>query len=147
MPNYDQPVTSAREASEAVRALTHATTRFGDNPADTFDVLGDVLRIAALASEILQNLAEVHVRHAARAIDDDRHDAASGREIAESTARYLREASREVASAYTSTDRALATTSRIIWRADRGAREPGRSARAVPEPPRPARASADGLSL
>ena len=71
MPNYHQPVTSAREASEAVRALAHATTKFGDNPADTFDVLGDVLRITALASEVLQNIAEVHVRHAARAIDDD----------------------------------------------------------------------------
>lgn len=147
MPNYHQPVTSAREASEAVRALAHATTKFGDNPADTFDVLGDVLRITALASEILQNIAEVHVQHAARAIDDDLHDAASGRAMAESTARYLRKASRDVAAAYTSTDRALSTTSRIIWRPDRGAREPGRSARAVPEPPPPLRARADGLSL
>lgn len=147
MPNFDQPVTSAREASEAVRALAHATAKFGDNPTDTFDVLGDVLRITALAAEILQNLAAVHVRHAARAVDDDRRDAASGRAMAEATARHLLKASRDVAAAYASTDLALSTTSRIIWRPNQGAREPGRFARAVPESPRPGRASADGLSL
>ena len=147
MPNYDQPVTSAREASEAVRALAHATTKFGNNPADAFDVLGDVLRITALAAKILQKLAQVHVEHSARAIDGDLRDAASGRAMAESTARHLRRASRDIAAAYTSTDRALSTTSRIIWRPDHGAREPGRSARAVPEPPRPARTAAGRLTL
>lgn len=147
MPNYDQPVASAREASEAVRALAHATSKFGDNPADTFDVLGDVLRITSLAAEILQNLAQVHLRHASRAIDDDLHDADSGRAMAEKTARCLRRASRDVAAAYTSTDRALSTTSRIIWRPDDDPRAPGRTARAVPEPPRPVRTTPDGLAL
>lgn len=148
MPNFDQPVTSARETSEAVRALAHATAKFGDQPGDTFDVLGDMLMIVSSVATIFQNLARVHDDHAEHAVtDDDVHDGYAGRARAHAAARYLRKASRDVADSYTSADFALATTSHLIWRPDRTPREPRSAVRPVPgtSPAAPSRPA--GLSL
>ena len=148
MPNYDQPVTSAREACEAVRALAQASAKFGDSPGDTFDVMGDMLMITAAISAIFQNLARVHDQHADRAVtDDDPHDAYAGRARAESAARYLRKAARGIDDSYASADYALTTTSHLIWRPNRPARAPRSSVRPVPPTGRATGDAPERLSL
>ena len=137
MPNYDQPVTSAREASEAVRALAHATAKFADRPQDTFDVMGDMLMITAAVATIFQNLARVHDQHADHAVTDDNpHDPHAGRARAQAAARHLRKAANVVADSYASADDALATTSHLIWQPDHPARAPRSTVRPVPSPGR-----------
>ena len=148
MPNYDQPVTSAREASEAVRALAHASAKFGDHPGDTFDVMGDMLMITSAVVTIFQNLARVHDQNADHAvIDDEPHDAYAGRAHAQAAARYLRQAARGVADSYTSADYALATTSHLIWQPNQPARAPRSSVRPVPTTRHDAVDSRGGLSM
>ncbi|MCL1872246.1 MAG: hypothetical protein FWF90_17795 [Promicromonosporaceae bacterium] len=148
MPNYDQPVTSARQASEAVRALAHATTKFGDRPGDMFDVMGDMLMIVSSVATIFQNLARVHDEHAEHAVtDDDVRDTYAGRARAQAAARYLRKASRDVADSYTSADYALATTSHLIWQPDRTPRAPRSTVRPVPAARRANCDRPDGPSL
>ena len=52
MPTYENPITDATEAYEALRGLAHAT-RSWDEPADTYRVIGEV-GTAAEQREILR---------------------------------------------------------------------------------------------
>lgn len=115
MANYDQPVTAAREASEAMRALAHATAKFGDRAQDTFDVLGDMLAITASFVAALEHLAQAHDRFIDRAVDDETRSAEQGRVFARSAAIRLRRAARDVGGMYQYVDGATAFSSRIIW--------------------------------
>lgn len=70
MPTYTDPRRDSVEASVALRGLAHAS-RALENPADTYIVLGDLLDSVRSLRQVLDQLAEAHVRHRARAHDDD----------------------------------------------------------------------------
>lgn len=115
MANHDQPVTAAREASEAMRALAHATLKFGDRPGDTYDVLGDLLAITSSLTSTLEHLASAHAKFADRAVDDETRSAQQGSSYARSAALRLRKASWDVGATHQLLDAALTYANRVVW--------------------------------
>lgn len=73
MPTYENPITDAAEAYEALRGLAHAT-RSWDEPADTYRVIGEVVAGIRCLGQVLDQLAGVHLRHqdSVSTDDDDR---------------------------------------------------------------------------
>ncbi len=69
MPTFDDPRTDAAEASAALRGLAHATRAF-DDPADTYQVIGDLLAGVRSLRQVLDQLANARIAHRARAHDD-----------------------------------------------------------------------------
>lgn len=115
MANYDQPVTAAREASESMRALAHATLKFGDDAGATYDVLGDLLAITSALTSTLEHLSQAHTRFADRAVDDETRSPEHGHSYARSAAIRLRKASWDIGATHQLLDAALAYSARIIW--------------------------------
>ena len=56
MPTYENPVTDAAEAYEALRGLAHAT-RSWDEPAETYRVIGEVVAGIRCLGQVLDQLA------------------------------------------------------------------------------------------
>ena len=69
MPTFDNPLSDAAEASEALRGLAHATRTF-DNPADTYAVIGDLLSGVRSLRQVFDQLATTHLTHQDRAYND-----------------------------------------------------------------------------
>lgn len=69
MPTFENPSRDATEASHALRALAYATRAF-DDPADTYGVIGDLLSGVRSLRQVLDQLADAHLDHRARAFDD-----------------------------------------------------------------------------
>src|SRR5690625_50968 len=69
MPTFDNPLSDAAEASEALRGLAHATRTF-DNPADTYAVIGDLLSGVRSLRQVFDQLATTHLTHRNRAFND-----------------------------------------------------------------------------
>lgn len=69
MPTFHDPIADADEASEALRALAHATRSF-DDPAHTYRVFGDLLAGVRSLEQVLDQLAAAHLTHRGRAHDD-----------------------------------------------------------------------------
>lgn len=115
MANFDEPVPAGLEAADAIRALAHATLKFGDKPADTFAVLGDLLSITSSYVSVLTNIAQAHERHIDAAHDDQDWEPAGGRALARAAAQSLRLAAFQVADAYRHVDAATRASSQIVW--------------------------------
>ncbi|WP_150462976.1 hypothetical protein [Nesterenkonia ebinurensis] len=70
MPTFHDPLADAAEASEALRGLAHASRVF-DDPADTYQVFGELAAGVRSLRQVLDQLAGAHLTHRDRAFDDD----------------------------------------------------------------------------
>ncbi|MGO3153465.1 MAG: hypothetical protein ACTIJJ_12735 [Galactobacter sp.] len=75
MPTFHDPLSDAAEASEALRGLAHASRVF-DEPADTYQVFGELASGLRSLRQVLDQLASAHLAHQERAHDDDGNHAA-----------------------------------------------------------------------
>lgn len=123
MPTFDDPRKDAAEASTALRGLAHATRAFSD-PADTYQVIGDLLAGVRSLRQVLDQLAGAHIAHRARAHDDN------GNQLAGANSALV--AADELHQAATLLDT-------VEWRLDAASQHSGRiawhPARPEPEPP------------
>ena len=113
MPTFQDPVVDGREASHALRALAHATRTFND-PAQTYEVVGDLLGGLRSLEQVLDQLAFAHTSSDGIARTDD-GDHWAGVEEAHAAALALRRASTLVARAGLALDRASQHSGRIAW--------------------------------
>jgi hypothetical protein len=113
MPTFQDPVVDGEEASHALRALAHATRTF-DDPAQTYEVVGDLLGGLRSLEQVLDQLAFAHTSSDAIARTDD-GDHWAGVEEAHAAALALRRASTLVARAGLALDRASQHSGRIAW--------------------------------
>ena len=123
MPTFQDPVVDGEEACHALRALAHATRTF-DDPAQTYEVVGDLLGGLRSLEQVLDQLAFAHTSSDAIARTDD-GDHWAGVEEAHAAALALRRASTLVARAGLALDRASQHSGRIAWGSAR--RSPRRS--------------------
>lgn len=114
MADYDQPVPSADEAAEHLRALAHATRHFQD-PGETYWVLGDLGAITSRLQEALVNVASAHMNHRVLAHTDD-GNRLEGRQHAHEAAMALRRASVLLEDVGRHVDDAQSHSGRIAWR-------------------------------
>ena len=113
MPTFYDPVADAGEASQALRGLAHASRAF-DHPQDLYGVLGDLLSGVRSLRQVLDQLADAHLTHRARAHDDaGSHDA--GVLNARVASAWLREASALADLTENHLDTAMAASGRIAW--------------------------------
>lgn len=113
MPTFSNPVQDATETRQAVRALAHASRAFAD-PADTYQVVGELLGTLRSLEQVLEQVAAVHVLHQDRAfLDNGDHEA--GVDEAWAAANALRRAAELVQSAETAVDQASQHSSYIAW--------------------------------
>lgn len=113
MPTFSNPVEDAADAREAVRALAHASRAFAD-PADTYQVVGELLGTLRSLEEVLEQVAAAHVLHQDKAfLDNGDHEA--GVDEAWAAANALRSAAELVQSAETAVDQASQHSSYIAW--------------------------------
>lgn len=113
MPTFENPTADAKEASEALRGLAHATRTF-DSPADTYAVLGDLLGGMRSLRQVLDQLATAHVSHRVRAHDDDGSETA-GSISALATANELQHAAALLDEVHDRLDAAMSQSGRIAW--------------------------------
>lgn len=113
MPTFSNPVQDATETRQAVRALAHASRAFAD-PADTHQVVGELLGTLRSLEQVLEQVAAAHVRHQDKAfLDNGDHEA--GVDEAWAAANALRKAAELVQSAETAVDQATQHSSYIAW--------------------------------
>lgn len=115
MPTYHDPLADAAEASEALRALAHASRVF-DNPADTYSVLGDLLSGVRSLRQVLDQLGSAHLAHRGRAHDDD-GDHAIGAAEALAAADDLHHAGTLLDGVEERVNTAMTHSGRIAWHA------------------------------
>lgn len=113
MPTFQNPTADAVEASEALRALAHATRVF-DDPADTYAVLGDVLAGVRSLRQVLDQLATAHTTYRGRARDDD-GDHTAGETFVEAAAAGLQHAALLLDQVHDRVDAAMSASGRIAW--------------------------------
>ena len=95
MPTFSNPVQDATETRQAVRALAHASRTFAD-PADTYQVVGELLGTLRSLEQVLEQVAAAHVLHQDKAfLDNGDHEA--GVDEAWAAANALRRAARAMA--------------------------------------------------
>ena len=104
MPTFSNPVEDAADAREAVRALAHASRAFAD-PADTYQVVGELLGTLRSLEQVLEQVAAAHVLHQDKAFLDN-GDREAGVDEAWAAANALRRAAELVQSAETAVDQA-----------------------------------------
>lgn len=113
MPTFSNPVADATGTREAVRALAHASRAFAD-PADTYQVIGDLLGTLRSLEQVLEQVAAANVRHQDQAfLNNGDHEA--GVDEAWAAANALRKAAELVQSAETAVDQASQHSSYIAW--------------------------------
>lgn len=113
MPTFSNPVQDATETRQAVRALAHASRAFAD-PADTYQVVGELLGTLRSLEQVLEQVAAVHVLHQDRTfLDNGDHEA--GVDEAWAAANALRRAAELIQSAETAVDQASQHSSYIAW--------------------------------
>lgn len=113
MPTFSNPVKDAADAREAVRALAHASRAFAD-PADTYQVVGELLGTLRSLEQVLEQVAAAHVLHQDKAFLDN-GDREAGVDEAWAAANALRRAAELVQSAETAVDQASQHSSYIAW--------------------------------
>ena len=113
MPTFDNPLSDAAEASEALRGLAHATRTF-DNPADTYAVIGDLLSGVRSLRQVFDQLAITHLTHQDRAFNDaGDHEIGAGDALAASD--ELHQAGSLLDAAIDRLDAASQASGRIAW--------------------------------
>lgn len=113
MPTFFDSTADAAEASEALRGLAHSSRSF-DQPAEMYDVIGDLSSGIRSLRQALDQLANVHARKVAHAFDDDgNHDA--GVRDALAAAEELHQAANLVDQAYDRLAEGFIAAGRIAW--------------------------------
>lgn len=123
MPTFSNPVEDAADARESVRALAHASRAFRD-PADTYQVVGELLGTLRSLEQVLEQVAAAHVRDQGRAFLDN-GDRSGGLIEADSAARALRRAAAAIGQAERAVDVASQRSGRIAWHPAPVGDEPG----------------------
>jgi hypothetical protein len=113
MPVYDDPRLGATEAFDALRGLAHAT-RSPQDPAELYDVLGGLLGSVRSLRQVLDQLADAHITHRARAHDDAGNQAA-GSSAALAAADELHQAGTYLDQVESRLDAASQQAGRIAW--------------------------------
>ena len=113
MPTFDDPRKDAAETQAALRALAHATRAFSD-PADTYQVIGDLLAGVRSLRQVLDQLASAHIAHRARA-DDDNGNQLAGASSALAAADELHQAATLLDTVEWRLDAASQHSGRIAW--------------------------------
>ncbi len=113
MPTYENPVDDAAEADEALRGLAYAT-RSWDDPADTYRVTGEIVSSVRQLSQVMDQMAAVHLRHQARVTTDD-GDYAAGAHAAIAAADGFQQASRLLDQVDDRLAAAFIQSGRIVW--------------------------------
>lgn len=113
MTTFQDPVADGEAARQALRALAHATRSF-DDPAQTYEVVGDLLGGLRSLEQVLDQLAFAHTS-AEAIVRTDNGDHWAGVEEAFAAANALRRASSLVARAELAVDRASQHSGRIAW--------------------------------
>ncbi|WP_336642381.1 hypothetical protein [Microbacterium sp. MMO-56] len=113
MPSYENPLADAAEASEALRGLAHAT-RTWDDPADTYQVIGELAVGIRSLHQILGQIAAVHTARRDHVSADD-GDRASGAQAATAAADGFQQAAALIDQADDQLSAAFAESGRIVW--------------------------------
>src|SRR5690625_1864448 len=113
MPTFHDPLADAAEASEALRGLAHASRVF-DDPADTYQVFGELSAGVRSLRQVLDQLAATHLSHRDRAFDDA-GDHTAGSTDAMATADELHQAGTLLDQAYDRLSAAFSHSGRIAW--------------------------------
>ncbi len=113
MPTFDDPLTDAEEASQALRGLAHATRTF-QIPADTYAVIGDLLGGVRSLRQVLHQLAAAHISHS-RTARTDTGDPQAGLRAAIAAADELHAASVLLDRVETHLDAASQQSGTIVW--------------------------------
>ncbi|MBO1903262.1 hypothetical protein J4H92_15060 [Leucobacter weissii] len=113
MPVYDNPRQGATEAFDALRRLAHAT-RSPQDPAELYEVLGGVLGSVRSLRQVLDQLADAHITHRARA-HDDAGNQASGASAALAAADELHQAGTYLDQVESRLNAASTQAGRIAW--------------------------------
>ncbi len=145
MPTFNDPVADAGHARESVRGLAHASRVFAD-PADTYQVIGELLGTLRSLEQVLEQLAAAHVRDQGRAFLDN-GDRSGGLIEADAAALALRHAAAAIGHAERAVDDAAQHSGRIAWHPAPAADEPGRDPFSHDPFGSPPVASRRGLSL
>ncbi|OJU41516.1 MAG: hypothetical protein BGN97_10110 [Microbacterium sp. 69-10] len=113
MPTFNDPKADADEAYAALRGLAHATRTF-ENPADTYDVLGNLLGGMGSLAQVIDQLAGAHLAARHRAFDDT-GDQLAGETAAEAAGRELLAVKALLDQAYRGLDVAMSQSGKIAW--------------------------------
>lgn len=113
MPTYENPVTDAAEAYEALRGLAHAT-RSWEEPGDTYRVVGEVVAGIRCLGQVLDQLVGVHLRHQDQVSTDD-GDRAAGAVAALSAADGFHQAAVLLDQAHDHLNAAFVQSGKIVW--------------------------------
>ncbi|MCR2792768.1 hypothetical protein NQ156_06790 [Microbacterium sp. zg.Y625] len=113
MPISQTPIDDGEEARQALRALA-AATRSVDDPAQTYDVVENLVGGLKSLKQVLDQLSSAHTSAAASARTDD-GDHWAGVEEAYAAANALERASTLVARAGMAVDRASQHSGRVVW--------------------------------
>ncbi|MFH5824727.1 hypothetical protein [Georgenia sp. AZ-5] len=114
MPDYENPVPSAQEAAEAVRALAHATRSFGDDTSGTYWVVGELLSTARRLEQVLHQGAAAHHDGRDKARGED-GSPVTGRAHALTAAGELRRAAQLLGQAEAHLNAASKHSGKIVW--------------------------------
>ena len=113
MPTFHDPLADAAEASKSLRGLAHASRVF-DDPADTYQVFGELISGVRSLRQVLDQLATAHLNARDRAFDDDGNRAA-GAASTLAAADELHQAGTLLDQAYDRLDAAFTHSGRIAW--------------------------------
>lgn len=116
MPTFNDPAADARETSEAVRGLAHATQRI-ENAEVLYPVIGELMATTRNLSQVLDQLARAHQQHTGRAMTDS-GDREAGSQLTFEAAAALHEAAAHIGQADTVLDRASSRAGQIAWRTE-----------------------------
>ena len=116
MPTFYDPSADAREASESMRGLAHASHTF-EHQQDMYGILGDLLSGVRSLRQVLDQLATAHASNRSRAFDDH-GDHAEGTKHALAAADELHQAAALIDQAQDRLDVAMSAAGRIAWHAD-----------------------------
>ena len=113
MPTFHDPVADGDEAREALRGLAHATRAF-DDPAQTYDVIGNMMAAVRSLRQVLEQVAATHLDHRDRALTDA-GDSVAGAADAQRAANALHDAARHLGYVEINLDLASQHSGRIAW--------------------------------
>lgn len=113
LPNSEDPLRAAEAFSTAAHDLALATRSF-ENPAQSYEVLGDLQSSLMAVHQTLQQMARLHERERGRAATDAA-DRVMGEEFAENAAHDLERAARCIDRATDEVISGFAQSGRIAW--------------------------------
>lgn len=113
MPTFHDPIADGDEAREALRGLAHATRAF-DDPAQTYEVIGDLIAGVRSLRQVLEQIAATHLHHRDGALTDA-GDSVAGAADAQRAANALHDAAWHLGYVEINLDLASQHSGRIAW--------------------------------